>query len=305
MVHGSCSLQAKQDAAIKKMRACHDREVSVQCSITVQLYIFLFWSCRQPPRRVPQALLTAWGDTIPYIWVLAMLTFRNQWMWRSPALTCCRSKTTTDKRSRQTFSQRTRPWSSSSRGRTRIKWENMFSEFLGFQFLIWIWNSITICRLYFCVQLVIWLAEFEEVSASASAVVFFIHRSCSIDGPGDDDLACRLMSSRVHPATIKLQSWTTSPCMPCSIIEPEPQDQRPIIPVTTNYFRRNRASSPQAILCFDNPDIRNALREDSKIQILILREASQLFCGQQLLPFIAIPVFLSCTVSTVDIWGLC
>jgi hypothetical protein len=92
--------------------------------------------------------------------------------------------------------------------------------------------------------------------------------------------------------------------MPCSITEPEPQDQRPTIPVTTNYFRRDRASSPPAILCFHNPGVRNAFREDSKIQILILREASQLFCGQQLLPFIAIPVFLSCTVSTVDIWGL-
>jgi hypothetical protein len=69
-----------------------------------------------------------------------------------------------------------------------------------------------------------------------------------------------------------------SPCMPCSITQPEPQDQRPTIPVTTNYFRRDGALSLPAILRFHNPDIRNALREDSKIRILILREASQLFC---------------------------
>jgi hypothetical protein len=69
--------------------------------------------CRQPLRRVPQALFTASEDTVHYIWVLAMLRFRNQQMWRSLALTCCTSKTRSDKRSTQSFSKQTRRWSNS------------------------------------------------------------------------------------------------------------------------------------------------------------------------------------------------
>jgi hypothetical protein len=65
-----------------------------------------------------------------------------------------------------------------------------------------------------------------------------------------------------------------SPCMPCSITQPEPQDQRPTIPVTTNYFRRDGASSPPAISPFHNPGVRKALREYSNLRILIFGEAS-------------------------------
>jgi hypothetical protein len=107
---------AKQDAVRKTNEGTpqHGGFSTVQSLLN---YIFKYSGvagrCRQPLRRVPQALFTASEDTVHYIWVLAMLRFRNQQMWRSLALTCCTSKTRSDKRSTQSFSKQTRRWSNS------------------------------------------------------------------------------------------------------------------------------------------------------------------------------------------------